>query len=950
MTDLRWGDLLVSGDQRRRRIRARHGNGVDGVEVGQGGRQLTVLFLEHAPEGLSHHNIRIDAPAGAPPVRAVSVRRSAGEERDLEDRLIVSLDRPGSSGRYRLSIVEPGRGGLPGVGPYRGIDPRYAQASFVFDVDAPRPPILRRPTGQPAAGEEISYLFRDYEGLRRLMLDRLAVTLPELTERHVPDVWIMLVELLAYVGDDLSYYEDAVATEAYLQTARRRISVRRHARLLGYRLHSGCSARAWVCVSVSEPIALPLGHVRFAAAGRLAGGAPMLDPETISEALLGPLEQYSPLPATEDRTAALTPAHNAIAVWSWGESDSRLVAGATSAVLADGRAGRRDLALSPGDVLVLEETAQPETPVAVGEPAVAGLADPSHRQAVRLTSVRQIEDELYDQPLVEVHWAPEDRLGFELPVTVAGQPACRALGNVILVAHGIECPPETVQLDGAGSATLARPRLSFSPPFPDPELVAGQQARILRGLYASWRRDIEQHRAAAARGTPLSRDVLAELRGQLGHHELRRLGIQGEGGDEYDRAAREARGLAELLAVADRLLARRRRRLDTLAALADASGPLESVLIDELTDDWGRRLTASLAPSAPGTWGPAASAITQDPRAALPLATVSEDAQRTWTPALDVLDADPGQPAFVAEVDDEQVAHLRLSHATPGATLRTRYRVGNGMAGNLVAEAIDAILWVDIPPAAGTSATAGASTTAGAGIGTLGAVTCVRNPLPATGGVDAESIEDARLAIPGVFQDRQPRALTAADYAALAALLPGVRRAAAELRYTGALVVAEVAAQPTAGEDPHPVLLASVQRALEKVRRVDQLVRVQPPRYRPLLIELDVTLEPDTIRATAASQIAALLSDGWLADGRPALFNPERVDFGQSVYASAVVAAVQDVGGVTATELRRFGFVGDAQTAQPPVLHVGPMELVRLDNDPTHPDHGYAVVTLEGGR
>src|SRR3712207_7620689 len=49
-----------------------------------------------------------------------------------------------------------------------------------------------------------------------------------------------LVELLAYTGDYLSYYQDAVATEAYLETARRRISVRRHVRLIDYPMHEGC--------------------------------------------------------------------------------------------------------------------------------------------------------------------------------------------------------------------------------------------------------------------------------------------------------------------------------------------------------------------------------------------------------------------------------------------------------------------------------------------------------------------------------------------------------------------------------------------------------------------------------------------------------------------------------------------------------------------------------------
>ena len=37
-----------------------------------------------------------------------------------------------------------------------------------------------------------------------------------------------------------------MANEAYLETARRRVSVRRHARLVDYRMHDGASARAWV--------------------------------------------------------------------------------------------------------------------------------------------------------------------------------------------------------------------------------------------------------------------------------------------------------------------------------------------------------------------------------------------------------------------------------------------------------------------------------------------------------------------------------------------------------------------------------------------------------------------------------------------------------------------------------------------------------------------------------
>src|SRR5207248_4366809 len=93
---------------------------------------------------------------------------------------------------------------------------------------------------------EVNYLAKDYASFRQLILDRLALVMPDWQERHVPDIGIMLVEVLAYVGDYLSYYQDAVATEAYLDTSRLRISVRRHARLVDYQLREGCNARAWV--------------------------------------------------------------------------------------------------------------------------------------------------------------------------------------------------------------------------------------------------------------------------------------------------------------------------------------------------------------------------------------------------------------------------------------------------------------------------------------------------------------------------------------------------------------------------------------------------------------------------------------------------------------------------------------------------------------------------------
>ena len=104
----------------------------------------------------------------------------------------------------------------------------------------------------------IDYMAKDFASFRRLMLDRLFAIMPDWKERNPSDLGVAIVELLAYVGDHLSYFQDAVGTEAYLGTARKRVSVKRHARLLDYFIHEGCNARAWVCFELKDKDNLPI--------------------------------------------------------------------------------------------------------------------------------------------------------------------------------------------------------------------------------------------------------------------------------------------------------------------------------------------------------------------------------------------------------------------------------------------------------------------------------------------------------------------------------------------------------------------------------------------------------------------------------------------------------------------------------------------------------------------
>src|SRR5690606_33388612 len=197
---------------------------------------------------------------------------------------------------------------------------------------------------------------------------------------------------LAYAGDYLAYYQDAVATEAYLHTARQRISVRRHARLVDYRMHEGCNARAWVAIETAQDASLPADRMVFLSG--IDADAPLptvLGPRTLADVADARFEAFEPmLPAGSE--LLLRAAHNRIAFYDWGREDGCLPRGATRATLldtwADGEGDRRKLDLQAGDVLVLKEMRGPRT-------GLEADADPARAWPVRLTRVSAVEDTLY---------------------------------------------------------------------------------------------------------------------------------------------------------------------------------------------------------------------------------------------------------------------------------------------------------------------------------------------------------------------------------------------------------------------------------------------------------------------------------------------------------------------------------------------------------------------------
>jgi hypothetical protein len=433
-------------------------------------RTLLVHCLKPVPANLTPANVLIAggesitgiviqwiAPAAAPPMLGTPQEDAYFTAlADAANTLVIRTDKTGDFSPYTLRLVndvaEAKQDPFTVTEVLTGFDPQLAEANFSFKVECPSdldcaPPEPFCPPGAPIP-PPINYLAKDYGSFRTVMLDRLAQLVPAWGGSSEADLGIALTELIAYVGDMLSYKQDAVATEAYLHTARSRISLRRHALLVDYRIHDGCNARTWMHLNVTAPLFLDRSKTKFYTF------APHMPKEVVDherEAQLAGVVFFEPM-----QDAQLFPEHNQMSFYTWGDSNCCLPKGATEATLQGTFPN-----LQVGDVLIFQEMMGPQT----GNLADADLR---HRCAVRLTQVttqdaqgRTLVDPLFENgtgapitslaqqptPVTEVQWAAEDALPFPICVSskflnsknekVTLTDVSVVFGNNVLADHGL---------------------------------------------------------------------------------------------------------------------------------------------------------------------------------------------------------------------------------------------------------------------------------------------------------------------------------------------------------------------------------------------------------------------------------------------------------------------------------------------------------------------------------
>jgi hypothetical protein len=847
-------------DEFRRELVRKHGslNGIDFLEVvdqeatsAEERQRLLRVFFVKPPvpplrtrlQNLTRANVRIDGGVRTKGVGVDGVTLNG-------DILEVHVTPRGDHSPYTLHLVEMTGATLA------GLDPQLAAVTFSFKVDCQGDFDCRPHRDCPSAPRrepEIDYLAKDYASFRRLMLDRLAVLLPQWQERNAADLGIALVELLAYVGDLLSYEQDAVATEAYLGTARRRVSIRRHARLVDYGLHEGCNARVWVQVRVQNgSLTLPRG-TRLATRGQTADPPPLLpDQAALDPAVRAGAEVFETM-----HDISLFPAHNRLSFYTWGDQRCCLPVGSRRATLKGRFPELRDR-----DVLIFEEVVSPRT-------GQSQDADPRHRHAVRLTRVTPAQD-VVDTPtkddpspppvdVTQIEWADADALPFVLCLSARTDALHEskyldevsvALGNIVLADHG---------------------------------------RTVNENLKQAVPKDVRRP------GPPSAEDRCAEPQPVVTRQRFQPA-------------------LEQL-------------PLTHAAFLSKTTG-----------DKDGTRQRLTFDPAAP-----AASVFRWEIEQVLPAVALTDSVGRQWRPRRDLLSSTAFAPDFTVEVTDDGRATLRFGNGSQGlrpvaeTKFTARYRVGNGTRGNVGAGAIVFI--------------GGNLDRDGNLIANLDRVEAVRNPLPARGGVDPESLEHARRSAPSAFRVPQ-RAVTPADYAEIAGRQPDVQRAAATVRWTGSWRTVFLTVDRLGGREVDPGFKKTMRGHIERFRMAGHDVEIDGPRFVPLEIELVVCVDPDYFRSDVVAALMGVLGNTTLPEGRRALFHPDNFTFGQPVYLSQVFAAAQAVAGVRHVEVTYFQRLGLDDTSGLTAGHLamGPLEIARLDNDPNFPDRGVLRLKPKGGR
>jgi predicted phage baseplate assembly protein len=289
----------------------------------------------------------------------------------------------------------------------------------------------------------------------------------------------------------------------------------------------------------------------------------------------------------------------------------------------------------------------------------------------------------------------------------------------------------------------------------------------------------------------------------------------------------------------------------------------------------------------------------------------------------------------VLDYDGDDGSSIRFGDGTfggipdSGHVFSVLYRVGSGAIGNVAADSI-----TKVEPGGPTW------------------ITAVTNPLAASGGVDEESAQQVKRLAPQAFRAVQYRALRAEDYTAAAQMLPWVMRAGTAFRWTGSWLTVFTTADPRGSESITVAQNLELIELLNRYRMAGYEAYAPTPRYVSLDLYIYVCALADAFRGEVEAAILEALGSRKLADGRTGFFYPDRFSFGTPLERSKLESAIQavdGVAGVSSIEYRQRG-VTPIPVEMWDTVEVASDQIIRVDNDPSRPEHGSLHVEVDGGK
>ncbi|HEX2557258.1 MAG TPA: baseplate J/gp47 family protein, partial [Nitrososphaera sp.] len=756
--------------------------------------------------------------------------------------LVIRPTGRGDFSTYGLSLVKS----ADTPSPPTGFDVILSHVDFSFKVECPSEfdcacveELAQESLPEPAA---IDYMAKDYASFRKLVLDRLSLIMPDWKDRNPADIGIMLVELLAYVGDHLSYYQDATATEAYLGTARSRISAARHARLLDYRVHDGKNARAWVCFSVNTAeLVLPKGTQLLTKTENDNGS--IVKQDVRAEVIKG-AEVFESM-----YDAKLYQSKNRLSFYTWSETDCWLPAGSTSATINGSGVATVEVFVwqnVPGDdsAKLTDYLANNfgfdwlERAAIVNSGTVITMSSGSEELTMTLQEDKAIlaanGKQLYAFEVKE-----DQNHKYHV------QSSCLRVGDILVFAEEMSIPPSC-----SNDKVEEIPNISHRHAVRVTSVAAGKDE--LTGtdvLEIEWdgKDSLPFSMCLEKEGKPMS--VI------------------------YGNVVLADHGFTKSEDLASKSLIDRKNRRFKETVVAGKYYPW--------LDDKPLTMRGPDFETTAGKGGPASSAFDYGTGKAIAAVSFLDTNSLSWKPAHDLFSIDEFARSFVVETERDTTSYFRFSeqnriewgeqitedheckrHTFKGFSSIT-YRIGNGSKGNVGAESITKI-------AAGPAA---------AGIYEI------INPMPARGGEDPESIDSIRLHAPQAFR-KQERAVTAPDYETiLKRYHNGVQRAAAEKRWTGSWYTMYVAIDRKGGLDVDSKFENEIVELLEKYRMAGLDVEIQQPLYVPLKLSIEVCLKDGYFKGEVLEALLKAFSSKPADSG---FFNPDNFTFGQTLYLSRI--------------------------------------------------------------